>query len=156
MAIALTSPVTGAAMVGLTSPTYTVTADNAPPGNPGRQYAVTALGGTQTGVTVHSISSPFTINFTRPATPKLLGTPNPVTGVVANVPMNSYTIIVRKGVTPLAGQPVKASIMKLSMDIPAGSDLADPLNIKAGLSLLFGAAWQQASGVGDLTVNGIL
>jgi len=42
MTFALSSPVTGAAQTGLTSPTYTVTADTPPDAN-AKQYAVTAL-----------------------------------------------------------------------------------------------------------------
>jgi hypothetical protein len=49
MSISVTSPITGGAQTGLTSPTYTVVTDTAPPGNPGKQVAVTALGGTQAG-----------------------------------------------------------------------------------------------------------
>lgn len=44
------SPLTGASQSDLTSPTYTLTSDVAPNSN-GEQAAVTALGGTQTGVT---------------------------------------------------------------------------------------------------------
>lgn len=39
--MALTSPVTGSAQTGFTSPTYTITADKFP-GNNGVQYAITA------------------------------------------------------------------------------------------------------------------
>jgi hypothetical protein len=42
MTIALTTPVTGTAQTGLTSPTYTVVADT-PPNAYSKQYAVTAL-----------------------------------------------------------------------------------------------------------------
>lgn len=156
MAIAISSPITGAAQTGFTSPTYTVTNDVAPPGNPGEQVAVTALGGTQAGVTAHSVASPFTINFTRPAVPKILGNPNPVTGVVSQVPNNTYKIITRKGVTPLAGQPFKVMNITTTIDVPAGADVADPANIRAALSAHFGAVAQQSAGVGDLAINGIL
>lgn len=156
MAVTYPSPITGAAQTGFTSPTYTGTADTAPPGNPGKQIAITSLGGTQTGVTVHSVASPFTINVTRPASPKVLGNPNPVTGIVSNVPMNSTKVITRKGVTPLAGQPIKVANITTTMDIPAGSDLADPANIRAALSAHFGVTWALAPGLGDTTINAVL
>lgn len=156
MAISITSPVTGAAQTGLTSPTYTVVADTAPPGNPGRQVAVTGLGGTQTSVTAHAVSSPFTSNVTRPASPKVLGNPNPVTGVISNVPMNTYKIITRKGVVPLAGQPVKVMSAVTTVDVPAGADTADPNNVRACLSFHFGVVAQQAAGFGDTVLSGIL
>jgi hypothetical protein len=156
MTISVTSPVTGGAQTGLTSPTYTVVTDSPPPGNPGKQWVVTALGGTQTGVTTHTVSSPFTINFTRPGTLRVLGSPNPVTGVVTAVPNNSYTVVLRKGVLPLAGQPIRTMIYRVTCDIPAGSDTADPANVRAGLSMLIGSLNQQSAGLGDLFVSGIL
>jgi hypothetical protein len=156
VSIAVTSPITGGAQTGFTSPTYTVVADVAPPGNPGEQSAVTALGGTQTGVNAHSIACPFTINFTRPANPKVLGTPNPVTGVVSNIPTNTYKVIVRKGVLPLTGQPFKVMNLTLTADVPAGSDVADPANIRAAYSAMIGVLQQQSAGLGDLAINGVL
>lgn len=156
MAINITSPVTGTAQTGLTSPTYTVTPDVAPPGNPGEQVAVTALGGTQTGVTAHSIASPFTTNITRPANPRTLGFPNPVTGVVTNIPMNTFKVITRKGVIPLAGQPAKTMIVTTTIECPAGADLADNLSIRACLSMHFGVIVQQSAGIGDLVINAVL
>ncbi len=156
MSYSLSSPVTGSAQSGLSSPTYTVVPDVAPAGNPGKQNVVTALGGTQTGVTTHSVASPFTINFTRPAVLRVLGSPNPVTGVVTLVPYNTYKLITRKGVTPLAGQPVKVMNMTTTIDVPAGADTADAPNVKACQSLHIGALNQQSSGIGDTTINGVL
>lgn len=156
MSIGLTSPITGGAQTGLTSPTYTIVGDTAPPGNPGEQVAVTALGGTQPSVVAHTVASPFTINFTRPAVPKTLGAANPVTGVVNNVPMNTYKIITRKGVIPLAGQAAKVMQITTIIDVPAGSDSADATNVRAALSAHIGALDQQSAGLGDLLINGVL
>lgn len=156
MSISLASPVTGAAETGFTAPTYTVGADTAPPGNPGKQYAVSALGGTQAGVTVHSVSSPFTVNFTRPSNLRTLPAPNPVTGIVANVPFNEYKVITRKGVTVLTGQPIQVMTMITVTRVPAGADVADLPNVKACQSLHAGALWAQSAGFGDLTGTGTL
>lgn len=156
MSISLSSPVTGGAQTGLTSPTYTLAVDTAPPGNPGKQSVVTALGGTQTGVSTHSVSSPFTINFTRPGTLRILGVPNPVTGVVSVVPTNTYKVIVRKGAIPLAGQAPRVVNLTLTCDIPAGTDTAASPELRAALSLMIGSLTQQSAGLGDLFVNGVL
>lgn len=156
MSISVTSPITGQAQTGFTSPTYTVVPDTAPAGNPGKQVAVTAVGGTQVGVTVHSVASPFTLNFTRPSTLKVLGSPNPVTGVITQIPSNTYKLICRKGVTPLTGQAIKVMNITLTADVPAGSDTADAPNIRGALSAAFGALVQQSAGFGDLTINGVL
>jgi len=155
MTIALTSPVTGTAQTGLTAPTYTHVADTAPDANM-RQYAVTALGGTQTSVTVHSASSPFTVTFVRPKVFKPLGKANPVTGVIKDVPRNVWKVIVRKGVLPLAGQAYQTMLMSAEISIPAGADLADPANVRAAFSMLIGALSQVSSGLGDSAVTGIL
>lgn len=147
--------ITGAPQVGLTSPTYTVTADVAP-GNNGKQFAVTALGGTQTGVDLHSVSKPFTITFWRPLLWKYLGKANPITGVIANVPMNTSKVVTRKGVIPLAGQPSVNFTVTTVMEVPAGSDIADSPELKAALSLHFGAVWGQSSGIGDTILTGVM
>lgn len=155
MSFSLSTPVTGAAQTGLTSPTYTIALDTSPDAA-ARQYAVTALGGTQTGVTASSVSSPFTTAMWRPKAFQALGKPNPVTGVVSRVPRNVYKIITRKGVTPLLGQPVQNMLVTTVIEVPAGSDLADPANVRAALSLHFGALAQATSGIGDTTVQGVL
>lgn len=154
MTWSLTSPITGAAQTGFTSPTYTVVADVAPDVN-GKQNAVTALGGTQAGVTAHSVQSPFTVTFIRPKTFKVLGKTNPVTGLLPNVPKNSWKVIVRKGVTPLAGQPASLLTVTMTLDIPAGADTADAPNIRAAISAAVGALTQQSAGIGDSLVSGI-
>lgn len=155
MTIAITSPVTGGAQTGFTAPTYTVVDDVAPDDN-GRQKAVTALGGTQTGVTVHTASSPFTVTVIRPRSFKTLGLVNPTTGQLPTVPRNSWKIIVRKGVVPLAGQQPVPLVIRCELDVPAGSDTADAANIRAAISLLVGVLSQQSAGAGDSLVSGIL
>ena len=155
MTFALTSPVTGAAQTGFTSPTYTHAADNFPDVN-GRQVAVTALGGTQTGVTAHSVSAPFTTASVRPKTYKVLGKTNPVTGLLPSVPFNQYKVITRKGVLPLAGQPYAVARISTVVEIPAGSDTADPANLRALFSMNLGSLAQQSAGLGDMVVTGVM
>jgi hypothetical protein len=151
MSIAVTSPVTGSTQTGLTSPTYTVVTDTAP-GTNGKQWAVTALGGTQTNVRAHSASDPFTVTFERPVNVRQAPIPNPVTGVIGNVPRNTYKCRVRKGVIPVVGQNPQVSLHTSVHDVPAGADLADSANVRAGLSLFIGALSQQSAGWGD-TLN---
>ena len=150
-----TSPVTGSAQTGLTSPTYTLSNDT-PPASNAKQFAVTALGGTQTGVDAHSVARPFTVTMFKPAVPKVLGQPNPITGIVSAVPNNVYTVITRKGVTPLAGQASKVMLIETKIHVPAGSDVADPQNVRAALSEHLGTLAQCSAGIGDTTINGIL
>lgn len=155
MSFTLTSPITGAAQTGLTSPTYTLLSDLAPDNN-GKQVAVSALGGTQTGVTVHSVASPFTITFVRPKVFRSLGKPNPTTGLVKDVPRNTFKCITRKGVTPLVNQPYQNLQITTIIDVPAGSDTYDAANVRAALSAHIGALSQQSAGAGDSVVSGII
>lgn len=150
-----TSPVTGQAQTGLTSPTYTLTVDT-PPNAHSKQFAVSALGGTQTGVNVHSVSAPFTITAERPASFRQLGQPNPITGVVSNVPRNVYVVRTRKGVLPLGDQPYQIMLTETRMSIPAGADTADFINIRAALSAHFGTLVDVSSGLGDTVLTGTL
>ena len=149
------SPVTGGAQTGFTAPTYSFVSDVAPDSN-GKQVAITALGGTQAGVTLHSVASPFTSTFVRPRTFKVLGQPNPVSGRIANVPRNTYKLLTRKGVTPLSGQPVVNAQMSTTIDIPAGSDLADPANLRAMLSAHIGMLTQISAELGNTVTTGIM
>jgi hypothetical protein len=155
MAFAPSTPITGATQTGLTSPTYTIAAD-ANPDNNGKQYYVSALGGTQTGVLAHSVAAPFTVSMFRPKNLKVLAPVNPVTGVLRNVPSNIYKVITRKGVLPLAGQSQKTAVLKTEFDIPAGSDLADPLSLRAAISAHIGLLSQISSAIGDSVTTGTL
>lgn len=153
MTMNLASPVTGSAQTGLTSPTYTLVADIAPDAS-GRQFAVSALGGTQSGVDVSSISRPFTTSVFRPKVfktlPSLLSN-----GRLPSVPSNSWKVISRKGVTVLAGQPSVVAIIRTTIDIPAGADVTDVASVRALLSLHFGSLAQLSAGIGDSMVSGI-
>lgn len=155
MTVSLSSPVTGSAQTGLTSPTYTVVAD-VPPNAYTKQWAVTALGGTQTNVDVHGASKPFTIAFSRPQTIRSAPVPNPVTGLMPNSPRNVYSVVVRKGVVPGTGQNPQPEVLRCEFSVVAGSDLIEPEDIRASLSFLIGSLSQVSSGLGDTLVNGLL
>jgi len=155
MGFSPSSPVTGGAQTGLTSPTYTIVSATAPDTN-GKQFAVTALGGTQTGVTAHSVARPFTTTAWIPKTFKVLGTPNPATGVIPNVPNNEYKIITRKGVLPLVDQPNKVAHVTTTIAVPAGADATDPEDIRAMLSLHFGILSAESADIGDMVIDGLL
>jgi hypothetical protein len=153
--ITLPASITGSAQTGFTTPGYTTTVDQAVDVN-SKQVAVTALTGTQAGVDAHSVARPFTISATRPKQFQVLGKPNPVTGQIASVPKNTYKILVRKGVTPLAGQSSVPASVRIEIDVPAGSDIADPSNLRAMLSAAIGALSAMSAGIGDTTINGVM
>jgi hypothetical protein len=92
----------------------------------------------------------------RPQNPQVLSPVSPVTGVLTKIPMNTYKVITRKGVLPLAGQAYKNMVITTIAEVPAGADLADPANIRAAMSAHIGTLSQQSSGIGDTTVQGVL
>lgn len=155
MSFAPASPITGSTVTGLTSPTYTVVTDTAPNIN-GKQFAVTALGGTQTGVDINTVSKPFTLTFFRPAVLKVIPSINPLTGVVKNVPVNSYKLVTRKGAVPAVNQQIQVARITTTIDVPAGTDTYEPEEIRAMLSAHFGVLWAQSSGIADTVLTGVL
>lgn len=155
MAFSLGAAVAGGAQTNFTSPTYTFSADTAPDVN-GKQFAVTAIGGTQAGVTTHSATSPFSTTYWKPKTIRLLGAMVPNTGRLPKVPKNVHKVVTRKGVTVLAGQPTENLIITTMIEVPAGSDLADAANVKAAISAHIGALSNQSSGIGDTVLSNVM
>jgi hypothetical protein len=155
MAFAPASPATGAVVSGLTSPTYTLLSDTAPNIN-GKQYAVSALGGTQTSVDVNSVSKPFTIAFFRPPILRTLPQANPVTGIIKNIPLNVYKLITRKGAAPAVNQSIMVPKITTIIEVPAGVDTYEPEEIRAMISAHFGVGWEQASGISVTVLTGVL
>jgi hypothetical protein len=147
------SPVTGGAQTGLTSPTYTLTLGRAPDGN-GTQHLVTALGGTQTGVRTHSVSDPFTLMVKGPANPRVLPSPNPTTGKYGAIPRNVTTLVARKGVNYAASNAPDVCLIRCEISVPAGSDSYDSANVRAAISLMIGALYEQSSNFGDGVILG--
>jgi len=154
--INVTSPITGLAQTGLTSPTYTVSADVSPTKpTASKQVAVTALGGTQTGVNVSTVSNPFTLTFVRPVALNALPAANPTTGVIGNVPNNNWELLTRKGVTPAANQVPRVMIIRTTISVPSGADNYDAANVRAALSAHLGYLSQQSANIGDTAVTGV-
>jgi hypothetical protein len=155
--MALSSPFNGATATGyLTSPTYTVTADLAPSAN-GKQYAVTALGGTQTDVEVSSVAQPFTLTVFKPTVIRQLPLVNPSTGAfTAPVGRNTFRFIVRKGVVPKAGQSPVVATVDTSISIPAGASDEDPNSVAALLSAAIGALSNQSTDLINMCRTGVV
>jgi hypothetical protein len=150
------SSITGSAQTSLTDPTYTVV-DDIPPQGTGaaKQLAVTALGGTQPGVSVHSASSPFTATLVKPTALRPLPAPNPVTGLRGSIPNNQWKLIVRKGGEVAVGVPATA-VVRLTIDVPAGMETYNAPNIRAMLSLLIGLLNEESADLGDSLVTGVV
>lgn len=155
MAIAIPATITGATVTGLTSPTYSTTADT-PPDINAKQSIVSAVGGTQAGVTTHSVSSPFTVSAWRPKNFNVLGKPNPTTGLISNVQKNTYKVLTRKGVSVAANQPFQVALVRTELDVPAGADSYDIANLRAAISAHCGMLWALADGLAATAASGVI
>lgn len=154
MTLSVSSPVTGGAQTGFTTPTYTLTADSAPT-TFGKQYAVTAVSGTGNTPRLHTISDPFTITLSRAAVIRTLQTPNPVTGRYGPIAKNVHKIVVRKGVNYAANQAPEVMLISTDLSVPAGADAYNAVDVRAAMSLYSGAVFASASGIGDTLVTGV-
>lgn len=151
----LTSPITGANQTGFTTPGYVVTADQTPPNVAGRQYAVTAINGTQPGVDVSTSSRPFTILLNRP---QQLALPPTVVNGMASGPIrrNNFDVLARKGVTAVVGLPSQIAIFRGRLEVPAGADVNDAPGIRGLCSLVQGAMAQLAANFADTAITGVV
>lgn len=155
MTINISSPVTGAAQTGLTSPTYTLSADTPLPGKRGKAWTVSALGGTQAGVEANTIGNPFSISYYGPINPVGAPVTSTTTGQPVRVPHNVHKVITRKGLEVVTGYRYPGNV-STSIDIPGGAEIKDPESIRAMLSAHIGALWQIASALGDTSVDGTM
>lgn len=149
------STINGAVVTGLTTPGFTMTVDSAP-NSRSKQHYVSALTGTQTGATAHSLSSPFTASVFLPAVIRTLAAPSPITGVVRDVPNNVFKDIIRKGVTPAAGQTTRVAMRSCSYSIPAGCETYDAANLASFLAFAGGFSYAAAQWWYDTMRTGAL
>jgi hypothetical protein len=81
---------------------------------------------------------------------------NPVTGVIRDIPNNSYKLITRKGVTPAANQSPRVMIITTTIDVPAGSETYEPEDVKAAFSAHFGVGWAEVQDMVDAAMTGVI
>lgn len=149
MTINVIGVITGAAAPGFTAPTYTLTADMAPDLRSKQSY-VSTLGGTQVGVVAHSVAAPFTATARRSSVIKTIGNAvlNGVTGQYSKVPFNEMVILVRKAAQVALNQ-WQVNDYRYVGKVFAGTETYDSPNVYAGVSLLAGLVWSNASGICD-------
>lgn len=156
MSLTLTTPlnVAAGAQTGFAVGTMVLTQDAAPT-TFGKKYTVSSFTGLLAGYRVHAISDPNMVTLSRAAVLKPLPPVNPVTLRYGPIPKNVHTVIVNKGVNCAANQQPEVMNLKLYMEIPAGSDAFDPVNVRGGIQLLIQALSSISAGVGDTAVTGV-
>lgn len=147
-----TSPVVGqTGVTGLTNPTWTLV-EGTPPVSNAREFIVTALGGTQTGVETHTQANPFVITAYRPTVYRPLGDLNG-NGVPSSFPKNVYSVVTKKGVEVYTGLRRIATI-KTVVEIPAGAEVQDAESISAALVAHAAVLHVNAAAVRDSLITG--
>jgi hypothetical protein len=125
----ITSPVVGQTNItGLTNPTYTLTEVNAPVPN-AQRFIVSALGGTQTGVEVHTANNPFMVTLYSPSSYQAQGDLN-AQGLPRSVPRNNYSTVITKGVEVFPDM-IRTNTIKVINEVPAGAETNDPESLAA-------------------------
>lgn len=145
--------ITGSAISGFTTPTFTQVDDTAPAMN-AKQKTVTAVSGTGTA-TANTADKPFTGTFYKPAVMQGLPKANPVTGLRGAIPNNQYKFIVRKGGEVASGVPANI-VGRLTIDIPAGMESYQPDQIKAFVSYLIGILTEESNDLAETLTTGVL
>jgi hypothetical protein len=156
MTVTLTSPVTGTAATGFTTPSYTVVQDSAVDSN-AKRWIVTAISGTGTsGVRAHSVSDEFSFTVVKPRMMKILQAFSSLLPQAFKPAYNRYWLIFKKGGIPASGLPAFPIILRCPLDVPAGVDSNDADDLRALISFAGGCYTQISAGFGDTTVNGAL
>lgn len=152
MTLSIATPITGEPQTGMAAPSFTVAADAT--GINSKRWVVTGVSDAGS-VAVHTPSSPFYIEFFRPAVFK------PAVALNASgypmsqkAPINEYKLIVRKGCSPVSGLLAFVEI-ETKVRIPAGTEVNDAATIRAALSLVGGTYDEDGDGIGDWLVNGV-
>lgn len=145
---------TGGAQANLTSPTYTYVTDVQPSPN-SRQYVVTTIGGTQTGVRTSTAGDPFTCRIKREPY-KALPPANPVTGSYGNVPLNKTEWLFRKGLKIDSAGTIRVGNIRVIAELPAGCESNDSINIEALTSFFIGMMNEESSDIGESLKTGII
>lgn len=157
MAFVPVSPMNGAQITsaGHTGvPTFTLVTDSNPDQN-GKQVYISVSTGAN-GPRTHSVACPFTLSMFRPKVLKTLAPVNPVTGVLRAIPMNTYKVITRKGLLPLTGQSYKTGWIGTNLEVPAGAEAVDPINLAAMISAHIGLLNQLADEIYTTTRTGTI
>jgi len=156
MTVSVTSPLSGSAQTGFTSPAFVLLTDTAP-GINGKQVAVASATGTLPGtVTFHSVSNPFTHTFTKPVNIKVANSAVPSTGVIPPAGKNAYKLLTRKGVLRYSGAQPEVFTIDSTLSVPVGADTYDIANIRAALSAHIGYLQQVSAGLGDTLSSGVM
>lgn len=146
--------VTGTGQTGFTSPTYTLTQGTAPT-QAGKQGLVTALGGTQPGVSVNSPLIPFRLNLITPLNIRSAAPQRSNANQLIANNRNKWLFIGAKGGLLIPASNIYGQMdVKFECNIPAGMETASPAEIRAFWSLFGGWASSKSSEWAETMIAG--
>lgn len=150
------SSLSGATYTGWTTPGFTLTADQTPNGY-WKQWYVSAFTGTvPAGAHLHTASKPFTVSVMRPSQLKVLPVANPTTGIVKEVPVNTYKLIVRYGSVPLVNNSARVNNIIITFNIFAGTETNEADGIAALCLAAADALYGNVGGIIDTLKTGTI
>jgi len=141
MSITLAGPTAAITTTSLTAATYTFTSALAAD-NRSKAFVVSALGGTQTGVSAHSVDAPKKFNVKNPAQFLQPSAYNATSGRYGKVPKNS-TRVVGTGSAKVTATQWETIPMSLDIGVPAGAMSYDRANVEASVAFFIAALWDQ-------------
>lgn len=141
MPINLTGPTAAGTTSTITGGTYTFLPDMAND-NRTKVFYVSALGGTQTGATVHRGDKPKQFMVKRPSVIKTPSAYNQVSGRYGRVPKN-VTRAIFKGAADVAANQPEPLLVTTDFAIPAGAPNYDRVNVEACVLAAIAALWDQ-------------
>lgn len=141
MTISLAGPTAAGTTTALTAATYTFLPDMAND-NRTKVFYVSAVGGTQSGVTVHRGDKPKQWMIKRPAVIKTPSAYNQVSGRYGRVPKNVVRTIF-KGAADIAANQPEPLLVTTDFSIPAGAPVYDRANVEACVLASIAALWDQ-------------
>lgn len=131
MSILLTGPTTASTTPVITGGTYTFVPD-LPADNRSRVAVISAVGGTQTGVSIHTAEAPKQFITKRPASIAQPSGFNTTTGRYSKVPKNVTRVIFR-GSAKVSANQWEVIPITLDLPIPAGAESFDRANVDASV-----------------------
>lgn len=142
MSISLTGPTAAITSLSglLSAATFTFVADSAND-NRTKVFALSAIGGTATGATIHSVSAPKQFMVKRPSQYAMPGGYNQVSGMYSRVPKN-ITRVIGKGSCKIGANQTEVISMSLDIGIPAGASY-DAVNLEASVAMFIAGLHDQ-------------
>lgn len=154
MSLLLTGPTTAITTATLTAATYTFVPDLSSD-NRSRVAVVSAAGGTQPGVSVHTADAPKQMIFKKPAAFLQPSAYNTVSGRYGKVPKNVTRVIFR-GSAKVAASQWESIPIALDIPIPAGAGSFDRANVDASVLAFITGLYDQREELCQYLYDGLI